>query len=425
MAKGMQKANLAAEVKQFLLSRFAPHFGQLTGKFESNPIWRRFRELGTELWLDTGSIDEASDLWTREFTALTTNNTLLNREVQTGVYDGLISEAVQTLEPFGLSQEELTYEIAFILNAHHALRLVEKFDATVSVELHTDLAHDVQGSVAWARRYHEICPERFIVKVPFTPEGLLATRILSRQGIPVNHTLGFSARQSHLIGKIARPAYVNVFLGRLNSFIADNDLGDGKYVGERATLAAQAVVKKLRAEHNVLTRQIAASMRSGQQALDLAGVDVLTMPPAVAREVLATCADPADIVDRTGEDYPVRLSETVHPESLCMDTLWGIRKRFAAAVDELDKMDLDAMIAADVIDFFAKRACGDVVIAWSDEQVALSEIEGKIPKLRNWQECLGGKHIGLDSLMNLAGLNSFAADQKAMDARMHEVLVKT
>ena len=425
MAKGMQKAGLVGEVKQFLVSRFTPHFGQLAGGFDSNPIWRRFRELGTELWLDTGSIDEAADLWTREFAALTTNNTLLNREVQSGVYDALIAESIGMLEPYRLSQDELTYEIAFILNAHHALRLVEKFDAMVSVELHTDLAHDVQGSVAWARRYHDVCPERFIVKVPFTPEGLLATRILSREGIPLNHTLGFSARQSHLVGRIAQPAYVNVFLGRLNSFIADNDLGDGKYVGERTTLAAQAVVKKLRSEHNVPTRQIAASMRNGQQALDLAGVDVLTMPPMVAREVLEMNPDPATIVDRTGEDYPVHLNERVYPESLCMDTLWGIRKRFVAAVDELYKTDLDATDAADLIGFFAKRACGDVVVAWNDEQKALSEIEGKIPKLPNWQEPLGGKHVGLDSLMNLAGLNSFAADQKAMDARMHEVLVKT
>ena len=34
------------------------------------------------------------------------------------------------------------------------------------------------------------------------------------------------------------------------------------------------------------------------------------------------------------------------------------------------------------------------------------------------------KTIGLDSLMNLAGLNSFATDQAAMDQRVQEVLAK-
>ena len=129
--------------------------------------------------------------------------------------------------------------MAFILNATHGLRLVERFDAHVSVEEHTDLAHDLEQSVEYARRYYAICPERFYVKIPFTPAGLLATRRVRQEGIPVNHTLGFSARQNYVITRLALPTFVNVFLGRLNSFIADNGLGSGDYVGEKATLASQ------------------------------------------------------------------------------------------------------------------------------------------------------------------------------------------
>ena len=110
-------------------------------------------------------------------------------------------------------------ELAFILNARHGLRLVEQFDAYVSVEEHTALANDVETAVEVARRYHEICPERFIVKIPFTPAGLLATRRLSDEGIAINHTLGFSARQKYVIARVGRPAYVNVFMGRLGSFV--------------------------------------------------------------------------------------------------------------------------------------------------------------------------------------------------------------
>jgi transaldolase len=53
----------------------------------SSPFWRGLRALGSELWLDTGDITAAGALWTGEFSALTTNNTLLNKEIQTGVYD--------------------------------------------------------------------------------------------------------------------------------------------------------------------------------------------------------------------------------------------------------------------------------------------------------------------------------------------------
>lgn len=67
------------------LSRKAllPNYGQLQDRFDSRPRWRRLRELGIELGLDTGDPDDISALWTVEFSALTTNNTLLNREIQT------------------------------------------------------------------------------------------------------------------------------------------------------------------------------------------------------------------------------------------------------------------------------------------------------------------------------------------------------
>jgi transaldolase len=112
----------------------------------------------------------------------------------------------------------------------------------VSVELHTDLSHDLEGIVSYGERFAEIEPDRFIVKVPLTPTGLIGARRLRDQGIRVNFTLGFSARQNVFAAEIARPNYVNIFLGRLNAFVAHNELGSGENVGERAALASQAAV---------------------------------------------------------------------------------------------------------------------------------------------------------------------------------------
>ncbi|RMH01666.1 MAG: transaldolase, partial [Planctomycetota bacterium] len=247
---------------------------------EPNPLWSRLRELGTELWLDTGDMDQAAALWSAEFTALTTNNTLLNAEIQKGIYDTWIpaaAEAARADRP-DLDDRELVLEIAFALNARHGLRLHERFGAFVSVELHTDLAHDVERSLAYGRRYAALC-DHFIVKVPLTPAGLIAARRLEDEGIPVNFTLGFSARQNHLIARFARPSWVNVFMGRLNAYVAGEGLGDGAWVGERATLASQAALAALRRDGLCATRQIGASMRAGEQVATLAGLDVYTMPP--------------------------------------------------------------------------------------------------------------------------------------------------
>lgn len=414
--------DVATAVSRFVKRDFTPHFGQLQAGFASNPLWLRMRQLGSQLWLDTGDIDSAGQLWTREFSALTTNNTLLNREVQKGTYDALIVQARQLLDSFeDMTDRRRTLEMAFILNATHALRLVERFDAYVSVEEHTALAHDLPAAVAYAHRYYEICPERFIVKIPFTPTGLLATRRLMADGVPINHTLGFSARQNYVIARIAQPQYANVFLGRLNSFVADNRLGDGTYVGEKATLASQEVIRRLRQEYYVPTRQIGASFRAGGQVGGLAGIDVMTVPPKVAQEFLDSGLAVEEVFNRTGEKYHPRLNAGVDAASIRLDTLWDVGEEVIACVDALMQENLDHFTGDDLVRFFAQHDCGDLLVQWRPEQIRTSREEGKIPKLDNWREPLKSGRIGLDSLMNLAGLNSFTADQDAMDQRIETV----
>jgi len=428
MAKQKKKdvSAIKDEISKFVRTSFSPQFGKLKNKFTQNPIWQRLREIGSELWLDTGSIDEAGQLWTQEISALTTNNTLLNREVQKGQYDSLVAEANAILTGYTeLSERQRMLEIAFILNAKHGLRLVEKFDAYVSVEEHTALANDVNLAVEYAHRYYAICPQRFIVKIPFTPAGLLATRRLSKEGVPVNHTLGFSARQNYVIARIGQPQYVNVFLGRLNSFIVDNKLGSGAYVGEKATLASQAAVKKLRQAGKTVSRQIGASFREGAQIRDLVGIDVMTMPPKVAGEFLSLNMAPGQLTDKTGMNYKIGLADNVDPVSIRLGTLWDIDDKLVACLDALEKENLDDFTPDDLIDFFQKHNCGDVLVRWSDSQIATSTKEGKIPRLENWRDALADKSIGLDSLMNLAGLCSFMTDQKAMDERVAGVLTST
>jgi len=412
-------ASLAEGVHRFVLAGFNPQFGRLTSRFASAPPWQRMRGLGSELWLDTGNMEDAGRLWTPEFSALTTNNTLLNREIQTGRYDELISKAANLLSGFpSLSEQQRILETAFILNAYHALRLVERFDAFVSVEEHTDLAGDVELAVSYARRYHAICPERFIVKIPFTPAGLLATRILSAEGIPVNHTLGFSARQNYLISRIGRPAYVNVFLGRLNSFVADNGLGDGAYIGEKATLASQAAIAALRKAKRLKTKQIGASFRAAGQVRDLAGIDVMTMPPKVAEGFLKLGLEGEEVVSRIDAEYAIGLKVGVTAESFGLDTLWDIDRKLVECIDALEEQNPEKLTPDGLLDFFEARGCSDVLVRWSEADMATSRKEGKIPRLENWGKRLRAGSIGLDALMNLAGLNSFASDQQAMDERI-------
>jgi transaldolase len=381
--------------------------------------WKSLRATGTELWLDTGDMEAAGALWNPEFTALTTNNTLLNKEIQKGIYDAWVPQAAKAARADrpGLDGEELVLEIAFALNARHGLRLVERFGAYVSVELHTDLAHDAERSVAYGKRYAALC-DKFIVKVPLTPEGLLAARRLEEDGIPVNFTLGFSARQNHLIASVARPSWVNVFLGRLNAYAADEKLCDGRWVGERATLASQATVARLRRELGLSTRQIAASLRSGEQVGTLAGTDVFTMPTAVAEGFLKN--PPAELRDRTAEDYRPQWAAGVDPRAEGMNGLWEVEPAFVAACARLATAPWEDLSAESVLEGLGESGAAAVFPRLTPQEAARLEREGKAPKRATWREHVASGRAGLDGLFTQAGLLAFAQDQAALDARIRE-----
>ncbi len=388
---------------------------------QDNPLWQQVTATGTELWLDTGDMDQAAGLWNPSFKALTTNNSLLNNEIQKGLYDSWIPSAAAAAKADmpDLSDEDLVLEIAFALNARHGLRLVQRFGARVSVELHTDLAHDVERSVAYGQRYAALCSD-FIVKVPLTPSGLVAARRLEEQGIPVNFTLGFSARQNYLTACVAQSHWVNVFLGRLNAYASGEGLCDGRWVGERTTLASQAVLKELRERLGVPTQQIAASMRGGEQVETLAGLDVYTMPVAVAQGYLD--AAPRGVHDCTGEDYQPGWGEEVALNIEGVNELWNVDEKFRAVCDQLATIpaaDLDPEMIENALH---DGGVGGVFPRLDDEQTARLVKEGKAPLRDSWLPNIASKEFGLDGLFTLAGLHAFAGDQAALDDRIRRQL---
>jgi len=385
---------------------------QFTGK--KDPFWEALVKAGTELWLDTGDMNEAESNWTAEMSALTTNNTLLNNEIQKGIYDVFISEAKAVVRD--LPVEDRVREIAFILNARHGLRLVNRFDGFVSVELHTDTAHDIKSILYYGRRLHEICPEKFIVKVPYTAEGLIGARLLRESGVRINFTLEFSARQNVLVTRLARPDYLNVFLGRIGAYIADNKLGDGSGAGEMAVIASQNWVTGLSAENQWQTKLIAASLRNHNQLELLAGTDVFTMPPKVAaagRKELK-----AEFISRMHENYPVNLSESAAGSAV--EKFWEVDGKVLAFSERVAK-NVPAT-GAELIHIAREEGCEDMFPSLTREEKNFISTDGKIPVHSRWKDKIADGKIAPDTLLTLAGLASFTADQKALDDRIRSII---
>ncbi|MEP6756271.1 MAG: transaldolase family protein [Chthonomonadales bacterium] len=384
----------------------------------TSPALDKLTSLGTELWLDTGNLEEAQGLWHKDFTALTTNNTLANQVVQTGVLDEVAREALADLRTYGggLTEDEMVMELGFIVNCHIALRLVKAFGVKVSVELHPAVSHDIGRTVAYAERYYAICPERFIIKIPLTPEGYCAVAQVRAKGIPVNYTLGFSARQNYLAALLSGPTYCNVFLGRLNAVIADNGWGDGVNVGEKAEMATQVMLREARATGKTQTKLIAASMRSAAQVSSLAGTDVYTIPPKAVKEFLTNNPDPASISSQVDHKFEVSFSSAADVSRT--NAFWDVDEKFKAFAAELVTKGGVNLTGNDIR--LADSEHGTKLFyPFTEQEMTDVRTKGKIPDLARWP---GANSPALDDLMTQSALQSFIVDQGALDEHLLSIL---
>jgi transaldolase len=384
----------------------------VSGKIDS--FWESLFNTGTELWLDTGDVDEAEANWATEMAALTTNNSLLNNEIQKGIYDIFITEAKGVVRD--LPQEERVKEIAFILNARHALRLALKFGGYVSVELHTDTAHDIKAIQNYGRRFHDICPEQFIIKVPYTAEGLIGARLLKDSGVKINFTLGFSARQNVLVTRVSRPDYVNVFLGRIGAYMINNKLGDGSGAGEKAVISSQNWVTGLSAENPWQTKQIAASLRNYNQLELLAGVDVFTMPPKVAAAGHKELS--GKFSSRTHENYDVSIFDSAKDAHI--EKFWEVDSKVLKLSERLAAKIPST--GSELVHIAYEEGCEDMFPSLSKEEKGFIVSDGKIPVHSRWEKKISEEKIAPDTLLTLAGLASFTVDQEMLDQRIRSII---
>jgi transaldolase len=149
-------------------------------------------------------------------------------------------------------------------------RICDLVQGPVSAEVVSDDAESMleEGRVLDALHEHTI------VKVPFSSEGLRATRAFSDSGIRVNMTLVFSANQA-LLSAQAGAAYVSCFMGRLDDISIDS-----------AAVLAE-IVEALR-PGGTTAEVLAASIRHPQHVVTAAqlGCEVATVPAKVFRQML-------------------------------------------------------------------------------------------------------------------------------------------
>lgn len=146
----------------------------------------------------------------------------------------------------------------------------EVFPISIEINPHLDKWEDM---VREGRDYSAIC-SNFVIKIPCTEQGIIASRKLELEGIRTNVTLVFSTSQAIMPGKI-------------NSMFVSPFVGWKENSGEDCSQYIQEIVDVYR-EYGFNTEIIVAALRSGKQIKDaaVAGADIVTCGLQVYKDAM-------------------------------------------------------------------------------------------------------------------------------------------
>ena len=181
----------------------------------------------------------------------------LRKYIQWGIVDGVTTNPTIIFQ----SQASLKTRIQEICSI-----VSGPVSSEVTVEDAESMVRQGVEMASWASNVY--------VKVPCTPNGLIAAKELSSQGINVNVTLVFNPLQALLAAK-AGATLVSPFVGRLDD-ISEDGLG----------LLAEIV--QIYANYGFETKVLSASIRTLQHVIESAriGADIITLPPKLLDQMM-------------------------------------------------------------------------------------------------------------------------------------------
>ena len=154
---------------------------------------------------------------------------------------------------------------------HEVLKeIIALVDGPISAEV---VATDAAGMVREGEELAKLSPEKVVIKLPITEEGLKATKALTEKGFKTNLTLIFSPLQALLAAK-AGATYVSPFVGRLDDLSQDG-------------MEAVEQIRTIFDNYGYTTEIIVASVRSPMHILNagLIGADICTIPYSVMQQL--------------------------------------------------------------------------------------------------------------------------------------------
>ncbi len=220
----------------------------------------------------------------------TTNPTLILKAAQKPEYASLIEKAVSDGKQANSSPDDVMRGLLVLFG----IEILKIVPGRVSTETSAKIAFDAEALVEEGRsfiaRYAKagIPRERVLVKLATTWEGIEAARVLQKEGINCNMTLLFSMAQA-IAAAEAGAKLISPFVGRILDWYKKANKKEYAPAEDPGVISVREIYAYYKTFGHP-TEVMGASFRSKDEALELAGCDLLTISPDLLGEMMKSTA---------------------------------------------------------------------------------------------------------------------------------------
>ena len=223
----------------------------------------------------------------------TTNPSLILGAAQIPEYRKLIDDAVAWARSQSSDRAQQILDASDKLAVNIGLEILKLIPGRISTEVDARFAWDRGMCVAKARKLIQlyeknvIGPERILIKLAATWEGIRAAEELEQSGINCNLTLLFSFAQARACAE-AGVFLISPFVGRIYDWYQKHQPQSAYQVDSDPGVVSVRQIYQYYKSHGYDTVVMGASFRRIEQIQALAGCDRLTISPALLDELAAS-----------------------------------------------------------------------------------------------------------------------------------------
>ena len=300
----------------------------------------QLREM-TDVVADTGDIEAIKRFQPQD---ATTNPSLLLKAAAIKQYEPLIRESIRWSKSSNRSSAEQLSACCDRLAVAIGCEILKLIPGRVSTEV------DSPPGVERARRLinlyeqQDVSPQRVLIKIAATWEGIKAAEVLEKEGVNCNLTLMFSFAQAAAAAE-AGATLISPFVGRiLDWYVANTDNRHYAPAEDPGVISVSQIYNYLK-HHRYATVVMGASFRNTGEIEELAGCDRLTISPQLLEELDADqgtlqrklSPENSQAVERRVEaEHEFRWS--MNEDAMATEKLAEGIRRFAADQIELEQL---------------------------------------------------------------------------------------